>query len=87
MVDTVLRVGPSGAGWVIAGDVNFEPLLFPSGAKAEAQAHRLARTLASAGTSVSVAVHDRGERFVGGLRYSAEGPGEGVPFLDAPTQA
>lgn len=70
MQDTMVRVSPSGAGWVVDSDVSLQPLLFLSGGKAEAQAHALARSMASAGASVSVAVHDRDHRLIGGRSYS-----------------
>jgi hypothetical protein len=73
MVENTVKVSRSGGGWIVASDGNLEPLLFLSGARAEAQAHLLARSLASAGTSVSVAVHDRADQLVGRHSYFAVG--------------
>jgi hypothetical protein len=88
MVESTVKVSPSGAGWIVAGDTNLEPLLFLSGGKAEAQAHLLARMLASGGASVSVAVHDRLNRLVGRRQYSAaaQGAAARVPELLRPEE-
>jgi len=50
-----------------------EPIVFASGAKAEAQAHTLPRKLARAGADARVEVHDRRRRLVGTTRYFADG--------------
>lgn len=49
-----------------------EPLVFGTGAKAEAHAHLLARKLAYGGADARVQVHDRRERLVGTTRYFAD---------------
>jgi hypothetical protein len=69
--DTMLKVRRVGAAWIVDGARGLEPLLFLSGAKAEAQAHTLARSLAEAGGDARVAVHDRSEQLVGTVRYFA----------------
>jgi hypothetical protein len=72
MDDATVKVGPSGEGWVVDAGIGLQPLMFLSGAKAEAQAHALARSLASAGSDARVAVHDRAQQLVGAYRYFAE---------------
>jgi hypothetical protein len=72
MDDTMVKVEPSGSGWVVDGGLGLQPLMFLSGAKAEAQAHALARSLASAGSDARVAVHDRAQQLVGAYRYFAD---------------
>ena len=71
MYDALVRVQPLGASWVVDGAQGLEPLLFLSGAKAEAQAHALARSIAHCGADARVAVHDRTGQVVGTFRYFA----------------
>jgi hypothetical protein len=71
MDDILLHVRPAGHGWLVDCAAGVEPLLFHSGAKAEAQAHALARTIASVGQDARVLVHDRAEQIVGSTRYFA----------------
>lgn len=68
--DVVLRVRPAASGWLVEAS-DLEPLMFFSGAKAEAQAHALARCMASTGNDAEVVVHDRTEKIVGAARYFA----------------
>ncbi|HEX7885550.1 MAG TPA: hypothetical protein VF474_06195 [Phenylobacterium sp.] len=70
MEDVVLRVRPAASGWLVEAR-DLEPLMFLSGAKAEAQAHALARCMAGAGNDAEVVVHDRTEKIVGAARYFA----------------
>lgn len=71
MNDVRLSVGPSGPGWQVDCDVNDQPLMFLSGAKAEAQAHALAKTIAASGANARVEVRDRERQLVGNTRYRA----------------
>jgi hypothetical protein len=71
MYDALVRVRPVGAAWLVDGAEGLEPLLFLSGAKAEAQAHALARSIAHSGADARVAVHDRTEQVVGTFRFFA----------------
>jgi hypothetical protein len=73
MSDVSLNVRPSGPGWQVDGGLNTQPLMFLSGAKAEAQAHALARCIASTGSDARVVIQDRGEQVVGATRYLADG--------------
>jgi hypothetical protein len=70
--DTLLEVHRVGNAWVVDGAKRLEPLVFLSGAKAEAQAHALARGLAQVGGDARVAIHDRAQQLVGTFRYFAE---------------
>lgn len=65
-----LNVGPINGGWRLEC-APVQPLHFLSGAKAEAQAHELARRLAATGVGARIAVHDRTGRLVGTARYFA----------------
>jgi hypothetical protein len=69
MGDALVKVGPAGAGWLVEGLFGVQPLLFLSGAKAEAQAHVLARCIASAGCDARVAIHDRTQQLIATVRY------------------
>jgi hypothetical protein len=72
MIDALVKVRPMGAAWVVESAERLEPLLFLSGAKAEAQAHAIARSIARTGGDARVAVHDRAQQLVGTVRYFAE---------------
>lgn len=63
-----LDVRPMSTGWRVEVE-NCEPLVFLSGAAAEAGAHALATRIASAGSDVRVTIHDRAEQVVGTRRY------------------
>jgi len=63
-----LDVRPVDAGWRVDVD-RCEPLMFSSGAAAEAGAHALAARMAKAGSDVQVIVHDRMLQVVGTRRY------------------
>jgi hypothetical protein len=63
-----LEVRPTDVGWLV--DVEHcEPLIFSTGAAAEAGAHALAARMAIAGSDVHVVVHDRLLQVVGTRRY------------------
>jgi hypothetical protein len=68
----LIAVAPVGGGWSVACDGGFEPMMFLSGARAEAQARALARRLAEAGVEVELAVRDQADALVGRTRYRAE---------------
>jgi hypothetical protein len=72
MTDVSLNVRPSGPGWQVDSDINTQPMMFLSGAKAEAQAHALAKRIAASGSDARVVVQDRGEQVVGATRYLAD---------------
>jgi len=72
VIDALVKVRPMGAAWVVDGAERLEPLLFLSGAKAEAQAHAIAKSIAKGGGDARVAIHDRAEQLVGTVRYFAE---------------
>lgn len=72
MVDALVNVRPIGGAWVVEGAERLQPLLFLSGAKAEAQAHAIARSIARTGGDARVAIHDRAEQLVGTVRYFAD---------------
>ena len=65
-----ISVTPIGDGWTIRSDTFDGDMMFLSGAKAEAAARRLARTLADGGEMVEVRIFLRdgalGGRWVGG---------------------
>ena len=72
MIDALVKVRPLGAAWIVDGSERLEPLLFLSGAQAEAQAHAFAQCIARTGGDARVAVHDRAEQLVGTVRYFAD---------------
>lgn len=68
MRDMRLHVRPMAAGWRVDVD-RCEPMVFLSGAAAEAGANALAARLAGAGNDAQVVVHDRTLQVVGTRRY------------------
>lgn len=78
----VYTVAPVPGGWAIASDANAEPLMFLSGARAEAAACVLARATASAGLGAEVIIHDRNGKLAGSHRFRANS-GAGAPHGDA----
>ena len=66
-----ISVGPVQGGWSVGCDAVREPMVFLSGARAEAQARALAHRLSEAGEEVELTVHDRAEVLVGRTRYGA----------------
>jgi hypothetical protein len=60
-------------GWSVAcdgdGEAAVQPMMFLSGARAEAQAHALARRLSDVGEDVQITVRDRASNFIGLTRY------------------
>lgn len=75
MHDVLLQVRPVAQGWLVECTHWVEPLIFRSGARAEAQAHAVAKSLASAGNDARVVVHDRTHHLVGTTRYFAQEDG------------
>lgn len=71
MDDVLFHVRPASQGWQVDCTGRVESLLFFSGAKAEAQAHALARCIASVGHDSRVLVHDRAQQVIGSTRYFA----------------
>jgi hypothetical protein len=67
-----LAVRPLGDGWAVDSNLGVEPIVFGSGARAEAHAHAFAQRMAGAGADARVLVHDRAERLVGATRYFAD---------------
>jgi hypothetical protein len=70
-----IAVAPVSGGWAIAFDAGVEPMMFLSGACAEAQARALAHRLAQSGTEVELTVLDRSRALVAQTRYLAGGLG------------
>jgi hypothetical protein len=67
-----IAVGPvEGGGWSVAWDGVGQPMLFLSGARAEAHARALALRLCDAGEDVDLTVRDRARVLVGSARYRA----------------
>lgn len=66
----VIVVSPLADGWAVR-TAGLEPLVFRSGARAEAQARRLAVALAQLGREVQVRILDRARNLVGAQTYPA----------------
>lgn len=80
--DHRISVMPVEGGWSVLSPLNDTPLMFLSGAKAEAKAKALAEQLAAAGSDARVLVHDRTQALVGTWRYfAAETPLAELPVL------
>ena len=69
-----IAVVPVDGGWSVACDGGLEPVMFLSGARAEAQARALAQRLSEAGGDVRLTVRDRSSAVVGQSRYCAREP-------------
>jgi hypothetical protein len=68
-LQVVYTVNPVPGGWAIGSGPHAEPLMFFSGARAEATACALAKATASAGLAADVVVHDRNGQVAGAYRY------------------
>jgi hypothetical protein len=68
MTDVYVNVRPTQGGWMLVFGPN-PPLVFLSGGRAEAGAHRLGQSLATVGSDAMVRVHDRTGQVVGETRY------------------
>ena len=66
----IILVSPLADGWAVIC-AGLEPLVFRSGARAEAQAKRLAACLAKLGRAVQVRIFDRSRNLVGARLYPA----------------
>lgn len=66
-----IAVGPVDGGWSVDWDVVGQPMMFLSGARAEAQARALARRLCDAGEDVDLVVRDRARTLIGSAYYHA----------------
>lgn len=77
-----ISVTPAEAGWAVRSDAIVGPLLFLSGAKAEAAAKRLAQALAAAGDAVRIDVSLRSGRLGGRYLIDAEGA-PGAVIIDS----
>jgi hypothetical protein len=63
-----VNVRPTQGGWMLVFE-RHPPLVFLSGGKAEAGAHRLGQSLATVGSDALVRVHDRSGQVVGETHY------------------
>jgi hypothetical protein len=73
MTDVHVSVRPTQGGWMLVFE-RHPPLVFLSGGKAEAGAHRLGQSLATVGSDALVRVHDRSGEVVGETRYFGDEP-------------
>lgn len=62
-------VRPIDGGWSVASTITSQPLVFFSRRDAEANARRLALTLANCGVDANVIVHDRRNLQIGTVQY------------------
>lgn len=69
--DNIVSVTPVEGGWAVTSSLSDQPMMFLSGAEAEAKARSLARLIAAAGGDAQVIVHDRRNAMVGAVRYFA----------------
>jgi hypothetical protein len=68
----IISVTPVGDGWSVASDAFDSEMMFLSGAKAEAAARRLARTMAQSGESAEIRIFLRGGALAGRFAVPAE---------------
>ena len=68
----VISVRPVGEGWSVQSDAFDSEMMFLSGAKAEAAARRLARTLAKTGESSEIRIFLRDGHLAGRVEVSAQ---------------
>jgi hypothetical protein len=69
--DHLIKVAPVDGGWTVRCDGDMQPLMFLSGARAEAHARNLAKRYAGFGDDAQVVIHDRQGAVVGSTRYWA----------------
>ncbi|MDO8902163.1 MAG: hypothetical protein Q7V15_12495 [Phenylobacterium sp.] len=69
--DNLITVTPVEGGWSVTSSLCDHPLMFMSGAHAEAKARSLAQLIATAGGDAQVVVHDRRNALIGTVRYFA----------------
>lgn len=71
MKDVEFLVSPISGGWMVQGGLDLEPLVFRSGARAEAKAEALAKAMTAAGVDARVVILDRTGQMVGAKRFWA----------------
>ena len=69
--EQVIVVVPVEGGWTVECSIICQPLFFLSGAKAEANARKLASCIAELGQEVRVMIHARDSTLVGTRRHFA----------------
>ena len=79
--ELAVRVVAVWGGWSVHCDVVDHPLMFLSGAKAEAKAHDLGRRLAILGRTTRVTVHDRNHAPLVTAVYFADDAPEATPLI------
>lgn len=84
-LDNLVTVRPVEGGWSVVSSLSDQPLMFTSGAAAEAKARSLAEVIAAAGGDVRVLIHDRRDVMIGAFRYFAADPP--APALSEPIPA
>lgn len=67
-----ITVKPVPGGWAVDQAFGEAPLMFLAGGRAEQKARELAQRISRRGEAVEVAVHDRGGRLIGQIRYEPE---------------
>jgi hypothetical protein len=70
MTTKTFSVVPIGGGWAVE-QASGDPLMFPSGGRAEAKAKQLAELTRRMGGSARVLIHDRNGALVGQKAYGA----------------
>ena len=70
-LNRIIWVSPLADGWTVRC-AEFEPLVFRSGRRAEAEAKRLAACLAGLGRSSQVRIHDRKMNLIGTANYPCD---------------
>jgi hypothetical protein len=71
-----IAVAPVSGGWAVSWTGCTCPLMFLSGARAEAEGCRLAAGLAALGHAVELLVHDRQGALIAAIRYAVEAPAD-----------
>ncbi len=66
---SIVSVAPVEGGWAVTSSLSDQPLMFLSGAQAEAKARSLAKLIAAHGGEARMVVHDRRNVLVGAVRY------------------
>lgn len=74
MTCTVILVTPVDEGWAVEAPSGAPPLVFPSGASAEAKAVELSRVAARRGARAEVRVRDRSGEMIATLSFEPDPP-------------
>jgi hypothetical protein len=74
MYDAEFVVSPVEGGWMVESSTGLAPLMFYSGARAEAKAEAIARAITASGLDARVVVLDRTGRLAGTKRFWAQEP-------------